>query len=314
MEYKSTIINKSNINDAIMMENGNIVTVCDDKLVTVFDKTNKLISHILLSKKPTCVVELDETILVSDKFGDVYQFKMSDLVPAEEDANKNKDTIANNIILAHFSVINEISVSKRKNAIISCDRDEKIRVTRYPRTDIIQSFCYGFVELITSCKSEIVENKQIIAAGGCDGSLRIFDIADGKELAHHQFGSRDVVVIYDMKMNGNVLEMIVSIEGKYSMIVKNVVGENCTFGSFEIERIENVIKGGKFVGNDILVYLTNDSVQFVKEQKLIELKKEGANEELKNDGIVFESMRKNISPKERFLNCDGDDEVKKLEK
>ena len=255
MTYKGHVINQSIITDAMMMENGNIVTACDDKLICVFDQQYTMTKHILLSKKPTSVIELDNTVLVADKFGDVYQFKMDDFIPVTEDANKNKDTLPNNIIHAHFSIINEIEISKRKNAIITCDRDEKIRVTRYPRTDIIQSFCYGFIELITSVKSEIVSNKQIIAAGGCDGSLRIYDIATGAELTMKQFEQRDVVIIYDMKVTGNTLEMIVSIEGKYVMIMKSIIDENNQFGEFEIEKIDLVVKGGKFVENDILVYL-----------------------------------------------------------
>ena len=108
--------------------------------------------------------------------------------------------------------------------------------------------------------------------------------------------------------------MIVSIEGKYVMIMKSIIDENNQFGEFEIEKIDLVVKGGKFVENDILVYLKNDTLQFIRRNTIVELQKKDANEQLSNDGIIFESMRKNISPKERFMNCDVVDDIEKVEK
>ena len=36
---------------------------------------------------------------------------------------------------------------KKKEFVVSCDKDDKIRVTRFPKTFIIEAFCFGHTEL-----------------------------------------------------------------------------------------------------------------------------------------------------------------------
>ncbi|EDR29283.1 wdr4-prov protein, putative [Entamoeba dispar SAW760] len=305
LEHKGFITCNSLVIDALELSNKMVVVLCDDKTVNIYnDKV--LTHHLLLTKKPTSVCEIDNQILVSDKFGDVYRFKIDEMPLATEDINKLKDTIAQNIILAHFSVINQIEISKKKNAIITCDRDEKVRVTRYPRTDIIQSFCYGFVELVTSCKCEEINNIPIVVCGSCDGTMRIYKIENGEEIKMKQFDKNDVVIIYDVEAMNEELHILVGIENKnYYTIKIPVIGNN--LGEMQIEKGECIIKGGKFTKDDLIIYNSDDQLIFVNKSQKVNIHTDGANSNFKNEGTLYETLRKTISPKQRFINMEDEE-------
>jgi len=49
-------------------------------------------------------------------------------------------------MLGHVSMLTDILLSKDEKYVITSDRDEKIRVTKYPKTYIIKNFCLGHKE------------------------------------------------------------------------------------------------------------------------------------------------------------------------
>lgn len=77
-------------------------------------------------------------LLVSDKTGDVFVFDCEDFEKAGR------------WILGHISQVLDVAVDSAQKFVLSCDRDEKIRVTRYPETFEIQGFCLGHKEFVSS--------------------------------------------------------------------------------------------------------------------------------------------------------------------
>ena len=211
LEYTIKVSNDTNVCGCAFMKDNSILTLSEDKYLRHFNN-NQLMHHLVFPKKLTSVVNNDDDIIVSDKFGDVYKVNINEMPGANDDANKMKDTLADHIVIAHFSLITSLSMSKKKNAIISTDRDEKVRITRYPRTDIIQSFGYGFVNFISSSKCDELDGMQFVVCGGADGDLRIFNLVDGSVIGTSEFGEKKVVIVLDSKVHDNQLYVLVSIE------------------------------------------------------------------------------------------------------
>ena len=79
----------------------------------------------------------DEVIVVGDKFGDVFVF------PAGKEM---KEKYAH--IMGHTSsIITCLIMSLDGRYLITADRDEKIRVSRFPNAHVIETFCLGHTEL-----------------------------------------------------------------------------------------------------------------------------------------------------------------------
>jgi tRNA (guanine-N(7)-)-methyltransferase subunit TRM82 len=77
------------------------------------------------------------SILIADKSGDVFQF----IIESEEKEGK--------CILGHLSMLLDIKLSKCGKSIITCDRDEKIRVSHFPNAYNIHNFCVGHSDFVT---------------------------------------------------------------------------------------------------------------------------------------------------------------------
>ncbi|XP_020805740.1 tRNA (guanine-N(7)-)-methyltransferase non-catalytic subunit wuho [Drosophila serrata] len=111
------------------------------------------------------------SVLVTDKTGDCYQYDC-----VEVDA-------APRLLLGHLSVVYDILWSEDQQHIITCDRDDKIRVTNYPATFDIHSYCLGHREFVSGLA--LLTDRHIASASG-DKTLRIWNFIEGKELLVHE--------------------------------------------------------------------------------------------------------------------------------
>lgn len=81
------------------------------------------------------------------------------------------------------SVITHISFPLQKspqNVVVTCDRNEKIRVSAWPQAYVIHSFCLGHTSFATSASFFGGGSDRIVSCGG-DGTLRLWNVMDGKE-------------------------------------------------------------------------------------------------------------------------------------
>ncbi|XP_017054919.2 LOW QUALITY PROTEIN: tRNA (guanine-N(7)-)-methyltransferase non-catalytic subunit wuho [Drosophila ficusphila] len=111
------------------------------------------------------------SVLVTDKTGDCYQY---DCVEVEATPR---------LLLGHLSVVYDILWSEDQQHIITCDRDDKIRVTNYPATFDIHSYCLGHKEFVSGLA--LLTDQHIASASG-DKTLRVWNYIQGKEVLRHE--------------------------------------------------------------------------------------------------------------------------------
>ncbi|GFG28999.1 hypothetical protein Cfor_00653 [Coptotermes formosanus] len=152
-----------------------------DKLLSLWETDNlSIISNrtsVRVASKVRFVPSV-QAIILADKSGHVYSFSVE---------KPNED---GKFLLGHQSLLLDILVSPDEKYIITCDRDEKIRVTRYPNTYNIQSYCLGHREFITGL-SLLPSDKTVLVSSSGDGTIRLWDYGNGIQL--HVIDCKDSV-------------------------------------------------------------------------------------------------------------------------
>lgn len=105
--------------------------------------------------------------------------------PKVADAGKEGPGFELTLLLGHVSMLTSLALgeSEGRRYIISSDRDEHIRVSRYiPQAHVIEAFCLGHREFV----SELVippSRGDILISGGGDEELFVWDWTAGKLLS-----------------------------------------------------------------------------------------------------------------------------------
>eukprot|EP00128_Syssomonas_multiformis_P016198 Colp12_sorted_trinity150504_noHs@21544 len=106
-------------------------------------------------------------VVICDKAGDVYNFSCED----EADGK---------LILGHLSMLLDIIVNK-DNIVFTADRDEKIRMSRYPLGHNIEGYCLGHKEFVS--RIALLPSSSLLVSGSGDGTVRLWDYAAEKNEA-----------------------------------------------------------------------------------------------------------------------------------
>ncbi|PIK45215.1 putative tRNA (guanine-N(7)-)-methyltransferase non-catalytic subunit wdr4-like [Apostichopus japonicus] len=107
----------------------------------------------------------EEFVLLADKFGDVYQFSV-----------KTVDE-PGSLLLGHVSMLLDVAATPDNKFIITCDRDEKIRVSCFPNAYNIHGYCLGHTQFVSCFKIVPGKENLLVSAGG------LWDYHDCKQLA-----------------------------------------------------------------------------------------------------------------------------------
>ncbi|KAF8268724.1 hypothetical protein EI94DRAFT_1800138 [Lactarius quietus] len=111
------------------------------------------------SEEPTQIgfTHPGDTIIVADKFGDVFSYPLTPLptsTPASTPPTE-ADTLASHenpsggmLVLGHTSLLTAFLLSPEDTHIITADRDEHIRASRFPQGYSIESFCLGHKSIL----------------------------------------------------------------------------------------------------------------------------------------------------------------------
>jgi len=120
----------------------------------------------------------DETkVIVADRCGNVYIYDILNEDKSSADENESKEN-TNLPVIGHISML--LDVACTRDYVITCDRDEKIRVSLLNHPYVIESFCLGHTEFV--CKIfPVCNGKNLVSTSG-DGSLKMWELATGKEL------------------------------------------------------------------------------------------------------------------------------------
>ncbi|CDK25280.1 unnamed protein product [Kuraishia capsulata CBS 1993] len=164
-----------------------VLTVDMDKSVVVFELTNdesvwRLLKRQRFPKRPDSVTMIDDhTVLMGDKFGDVYAMDVSS--PPQTEAFKP--------VLGHVSMLTSVcsATNNGRQYVISGDRDEHIRVTNYPKTFVIDKWLFGHKEFVSSLT---VPKKygNVLVSGGGDDYFCVWDWTDGTLKQKIEYGKQ----------------------------------------------------------------------------------------------------------------------------
>ncbi|KAJ3074378.1 WD repeat-containing protein 4 [Podochytrium sp. JEL0797] len=156
----------------------------DSRNVEVWNlKTWELVAKKMLLKRPNALAFADDgdaeqvgDLVVADKFGDVYRIPVT-----------GSDKIK--LLLGHCSLVTDMILCHSSNLLLTSDRDEKIRISKFPDTFEIQGFCLGHTGFITKMcllpSPTSTTPSPRIASGGGDGSIRFWDIEQQAEVQPH---------------------------------------------------------------------------------------------------------------------------------
>ncbi|CAL4126202.1 unnamed protein product, partial [Meganyctiphanes norvegica] len=123
-----------------------------------------------------------------DKTGDVYSFPLVNGVFKEEKHSNNENGNENSIeedvdkeivpLFGHLSMLLDMIITKDGQYIVTCDRDEKIRVSKFPNAYNIQTFCLGHTEFVTKILQLPTDTLKILSCSG-DGKLKLWNLETG---------------------------------------------------------------------------------------------------------------------------------------
>lgn len=162
----------------LAVENGGKFVMCttDDKFLYVLDATSlSLVNKRAVQKRASKVVHKDDLILVADKSGDVYSYPLhapaasNDHPSREDDLVKSRFPGGGRLLLGHVSMLFDMCVAQagENSFVITCDRDEHIRVTHYPNTYDIESYMLKH----TSYVSQLALQGDTVFSAGGDGRI-----------------------------------------------------------------------------------------------------------------------------------------------
>ncbi|KAI0083845.1 WD40 repeat-like protein [Irpex rosettiformis] len=186
-----------------------LVTSGEDKQLKVWRLEDlTLLNERELPKKPTDVhfTRDGQTILVSDKFGDIFSYplvpvpistEITEAVDAVGGESKPRSQIIShenpsggNLVLGHTSLLTSFLLTEDEKFIVSADRDEHIRVSWYPQGYVIERYCLGHEKFVHTVHIPTFAPSVLISGGG-DPKLKLWDWMSGELLCDIQVG--DVV-------------------------------------------------------------------------------------------------------------------------
>ncbi|XP_069132385.1 LOW QUALITY PROTEIN: tRNA (guanine-N(7)-)-methyltransferase non-catalytic subunit wdr4-like [Argopecten irradians] len=176
IEKKAPSKNEEHVLATSVSPSGRYLAVCDIvKQLHLYDaeaEWTRLSTRELPRRCTSVTFTQDELhVLVADKTGDVYQYKVID---EDGDSKSEEENKGAQLMLGHLSMLLDVVLTKDDQYIVTCDRDEKIRVSHYPNAYNIHTFCLGHKGYVSSLVY-IKENNLLISGGG-EGEIMVWTL------------------------------------------------------------------------------------------------------------------------------------------
>lgn len=225
----------------------------------------------------------DAQILVADKSGDVLLYEIK-----EENTGTK--------LLGHLSLLLDVLQTRDSKYVITSDRDEKIRVSCYPNTYNIQTYCLGHKEFVNHIEL-LPHNSQYLTSSSGDGTVKIWNYEDGK--LHHTIDT--ACNVNDDQLKQNFINMMD--EGGIEVLTLPIVH----FVITSINKDSSIIALTVHTFNAVLIYsISNQEKQFShKLEYKLELERFPSAINLFNDTLfVYDDTESNVNVY-KLLEIDG---------
>ncbi|CAI8012161.1 tRNA (guanine-N(7)-)-methyltransferase non-catalytic subunit wdr4, partial [Geodia barretti] len=150
------------------------------------------------------ISEDEQYLLTADKTGTVTRYRLSDISCDGEE------------MMGHLSMILDMVMVSHDSHVITCDRDEKIRVSRYPNCYNIETYCLGHTEFV-SCLCLCEKWPHLLVSASGDGTVRSWEWRNGRLLDTHHFSEdgQDPVTVTQVVCSRNMEQplIVATVEG-----------------------------------------------------------------------------------------------------
>ncbi|KAK0087347.1 hypothetical protein PV325_001232 [Microctonus aethiopoides] len=154
-------------------------------------------------------------IVVADKSGDVYMYY--------NDSNKYSSAQQGTLIVGHLSMLLDVLVTHDNKYVITADRDEKIRVSKFPNAYNIESYCLGHRAFVTNIR-QLPHDENILVSAGGDGELKFWDYKNGRELKSISYDNKinegDVIKLYNNLEELDLKQVVTTLPAKHLCVMK----------------------------------------------------------------------------------------------
>ncbi|ORY51213.1 hypothetical protein BCR35DRAFT_356084 [Leucosporidium creatinivorum] len=176
-------------------ENTYLISTGEDKHlhVSILPSLELESSRELVKRANALQLTHDGTIIVGDKFGDVYSYPLHAPAPPAEPLPKGTEAPKHLPLLGHVSMLNTLCLVRAdqehglpRDLIVTGDRDEHVRVSRFPKGHVIERFLWGskkFISALTYIPSTASSPTPLLLSAGGDPSIQIFDLSSGAHLS-----------------------------------------------------------------------------------------------------------------------------------
>ncbi|VDL62115.1 unnamed protein product [Hymenolepis diminuta] len=128
-----------------------------------------------LAKKAGCIAfsPNEQSILLGEKSGYVF------CIPISGSSSNKVNVEDQDEVLGHLSLLTSVVASSDGRYIGTCDRDEKIRISRFSQPFVLESFCLGHTKPISDIA--FLTNTHLVSTA-TDGYIRLWNGLNGLEL------------------------------------------------------------------------------------------------------------------------------------
>ncbi|WBW75196.1 tRNA (guanine-N7-)-methyltransferase WD repeat subunit Trm82 [Schizosaccharomyces osmophilus] len=168
---------------AFSKDESRLVAVSEDKCLRLWEIDEAAKVHLRYEKtipKRCADMKFDDSgdLIFGDKFGDVYRINEEWFKSASSENQKEKKESKLEPIMGHVSILTQLCLTNDphkpdQKIIVTSDRDEHIRISRFPSAYIIDGFCMGHEDFIS--RISLYDNSTLISGGG-DNHVFLWDL------------------------------------------------------------------------------------------------------------------------------------------
>ena len=190
-------------------------------------------------------------VIAGDLIGDATAYSLT------------SDTVQSKVLLGHTaSMLTGVQVTchNKKRYIITCDRDEKIRVSAFPQTFLVEGYLLGHSAFIT-CIDAAHDTKCVSCSG--DSTVRLWNYIECKEIANYETNAQLLPTRVAISPIGNTVAVIYDASHKLDILSGTLLqlqqSMECMSQPLSV----------KFVSNTHILVLTRDP-EYMLEYKQVE--------------------------------------------